>query len=699
LLIAKSFGFCKARRPVSGGRLFYFFFFDEGKTMKQLQRFFHLVMFSAMLTLFACGGGGGGGNDGSAGKNGGGAAAPKDYAVFTPREEIILARKTIDDQGGVIDISGTGTALDGASVSFPAGALPGATEVSVGYDTGELKPPEGFTFSGFGTLVLHAGDVRSFNQLVEITIPYTGEADDVPTPFYVDETGRLHAVLVKSVDTEKKTITFVTAHASGWLWELLVPTAYAPEYNTDTYFLPSTDGFQIENLGSLINREGECFGMSIFAQWYYDEKMESNGDFFPKYMNKVGTDANGQALTGQDVIATRAHSASNQSFNFFKYIRPEKDTTDQVRWNAIVAALRNTKRPVLLSLKQHSYDADSDSFGYGHAVLAYKVVETEMIGELFIYDPNKKGDNTRKIEYDTQNQRFRTYDNGHKFTWFVLNGTGTYDLREERENIFQDAEHGFTSDNQPHITITSHRNGETVSTRNIVLTGRIESSEVLITELDIFVGDTKFSTAVSESGDFSQNVNLNVGVNSFRFVTRGLAGDEDGDNGVLTEITPNNLDANPFSVTANVDSAVMLVTLTWDKNDTDVDLYVIDPAGDYSAYNHQNTADGGELDVDDTDGFGPEHWTLTASDVVRCGGKYRVRVHYFDDHGNGGTNFKVTLKLYEGTEQEHDYVILSGYLPASNRGNDDPLATGPDWSQNYYEIPIALDSPACRANS
>jgi uncharacterized protein YfaP (DUF2135 family) len=320
-------------------------------------------------------------------------------------------------------------------------------------------------------------------------------------------------------------------------------------------------------------------------------------------------------------------------------------------------------------------------------------VDTEN-GELFIYDPNRPKDDTIKIEYDLQNKKFRPYAyDGLSFEGFILNGEGSFDLLEEWDNILDDAERGFTSNSAAIIRIASHRRGETVAARSIELFGTIESGEVLVTELDVFVGNVKFTTPVDPNGSFSVPVILNNGKNAFRFVTKGVVRVEGYPK--LIDI-PNNTYRYPFSLTSTVDPAVILLTLTWDKPGTDLDLYVIDPNGDYSAYNHKNTADGGELDVDDTDGFGPEHWTLTASDVVRCGGNYKVRVHYYN--GNVGTNFSVRLRLYEGTDAEKDYPNrLSGYLNASNSGNDGPLDTGPDWSQDY-EFPIVMDSPACRAN-
>jgi hypothetical protein len=229
---------------------------------------------------------------------------------------------------------------------------------------------------------------------------------------------------VKSIDTEKKTVTFLTAHASRWTLETIWKDGIS-YYVGDTGYRPSADGFQVSNNdASLINPDGECVGMSLFSQWYYTYMKETRGDFFPKYMYPVGKDAKGGDLTGQDVIATRADTAVDQNTpRRMVYLNEALDTTDEHRWNYIVSALFTTKLPVPPSLKQHPYDYDKKTFGYGHAVLAYKVDPVN--GELFIYDPNRPRNDTVKIEYDSQNKKFRTYAYGDKsYTWFLLSGEG-----------------------------------------------------------------------------------------------------------------------------------------------------------------------------------------------------------------------------------------------------------------------------------
>lgn len=74
----------------------------------------------------------------------------------------------------------------------------------------------------------------------------------------------------------------------------------------------------------------------------------------------------------------------------------------------------------------------------------------------------------------------------------------------------------------------------------------------------------------------------------------------------------------------------LLTILTWDVDDTDLDTHILSE-GDEIAY-YSMSRDWGDLDIDDTNGFGPETVTSTPE---TSGRNYEVQVHYYSDHGNG----------------------------------------------------------------
>jgi len=99
------------------------------------------------------------------------------------------------------------------------------------------------------------------------------------------------------------------------------------------------------------------------------------------------------------------------------------------------------------------------------------------------------------------------------------------------------------------------------------------------------------------------------------------------------------------------------ITLTWDTDGTDIDLWVTDPNGEKCFYSHKATKIGGSLDTDVTDGYGPETFTLS-----RCiKGRYLVQVHYYG--GRRPTFCKVEVVRKEGTPQEkrkvHRFLLRS----------------------------------------
>lgn len=627
------------------------------------------IIFTALLSVFiivsltACGGGGGGSNS----NGGGGGNETKQPVTLIPGTDVTVTSKVIATTGGTIVAGNNGTPIDGVQVQFPAGALASETNVSLGYNTGSLTPNEG-TYGGVA-LTLDTGSAKQFDQPVSITVPFT-DATKVPVPYYVDAAGKLHPMQLIKIDRTAKTFTFQTFHASWFTW-IFGDTAYAPGPNdiVDTGYSPGNDSFQVMNNGDDYNRAGECFGMTSFSLWYYMDKKSSKGNFYPKYMNVVGTDSSGNSLFGQDIIATRAFTSITQQWNTYysNIVQDEIGLSQEDRYAAIRNIILNTANPVLIYL-WHTNGSPG-----AHSVLAYAF--NHLAGSISIYDPNYPG-SSKSITYDSSSKSFNAYSG---YDGIIYNGDGSLSLKEPYQNILDDADANFQSSGNATINVTSHTSGQTVTERNITLSGNIESGQVLVTKLKVFVGSTAFSVNIGNDGAFSLTIPLESGINHLQFVTEGLTYVSVGDQTILKLIdVPNNMETTDFTLNLNIPKSVILVTLTWDTNDTDIDTYVIDPTGDYSCYYHKVTADGGELDYDITTGYGPEHWTLMTTDTVRYNQPYKVRLHYYSDHGYGPSNYTVSIKVYEGTSRAQEYWYR-GNLAISYPYNDAPNGSGADW--------------------
>jgi Ca-activated chloride channel homolog len=100
------------------------------------------------------------------------------------------------------------------------------------------------------------------------------------------------------------------------------------------------------------------------------------------------------------------------------------------------------------------------------------------------------------------------------------------------------------------------------------------------------------------------------------------------------------------------------VALAWDTDNTDIDLWVKDPNGEWVSYQKPLSRQGGRNTRDVTNGYGPEVFSLKKA----IPGVYEVRAKYFGSHrqalGNG-TSVMMRLSTGFGTRDEkHRDVIL-----------------------------------------
>lgn len=104
------------------------------------------------------------------------------------------------------------------------------------------------------------------------------------------------------------------------------------------------------------------------------------------------------------------------------------------------------------------------------------------------------------------------------------------------------------------------------------------------------------------------------------------------------------------------------VTLTW-NNTSDLDLYVTDPFGETISYTNVTSGSGGQLDVDDVDGYGPENiFWLTGTAPL---GSYAVAVDHFD--GPSPATFQVRVEvlgqsaIYNGQISTDENITIASF--------------------------------------
>ena len=112
------------------------------------------------------------------------------------------------------------------------------------------------------------------------------------------------------------------------------------------------------------------------------------------------------------------------------------------------------------------------------------------------------------------------------------------------------------------------------------------------------------------------------------------------------------------------------MSISWNTDATDVDLWVIEPDGTKVFYSNKRSKSGGELSEDQTQGYGPERYRIAKAQ----GGEYKIVVHNFRPNPNllgGETHVHVVVTRYAGTPRE----VTQRYNVILKKQNDEVEVT------------------------
>ncbi|MDR1938951.1 MAG: hypothetical protein LBQ73_10720 [Tannerellaceae bacterium] len=151
----------------------------------------------------------------------------------------------------------------------------------------------------------------------------------------------------------------------------------------------------------------------------------------------------------------------------------------------------------------------------------------------------------------------------------------------------------------------------------------------------VSLGENTYPLTFVNDDTFSQDIIIKSGINTIKVVCSGIAKDV------------------PVCITAQQEIEVfgdfiplpLYTALRWNTNGTDVDLHLVGPDGSDCYYRNKSTGWGGKLDVDDTNGFGPEHITIPE---LKKEGQYELWVHYYDPNGKGASQAWVYVETPSG---------------------------------------------------
>ncbi|MFQ6309235.1 VIT domain-containing protein [Lysobacter capsici] len=98
------------------------------------------------------------------------------------------------------------------------------------------------------------------------------------------------------------------------------------------------------------------------------------------------------------------------------------------------------------------------------------------------------------------------------------------------------------------------------------------------------------------------------------------------------------------------------VVLSWDSDNSDMDLWVTDPNGEKCFYSHKLTYQGGRITNDFTGGYGPEEFSLRKAKP----GKYKVEANFYGDRQQlvtGATTLSLWLSTGFGGQRQNDQRV------------------------------------------
>jgi Ca-activated chloride channel homolog len=99
------------------------------------------------------------------------------------------------------------------------------------------------------------------------------------------------------------------------------------------------------------------------------------------------------------------------------------------------------------------------------------------------------------------------------------------------------------------------------------------------------------------------------------------------------------------------------ITLSWDADLTDIDLWVIEPSGEKAFYSNNRTHIGGLVSKDFTQGYGPETYLLHTA----MPGEYKVQVNFYGSQAqklSGAVTLQLDIYTNYGRENEEHQAII-----------------------------------------
>ncbi len=559
---------------------------------------------------------------------------------------------------GALAVAGGTLEAGDVDITIPENGAIDSIDISVSETTLPASLPSGFAqIEQVLNVSISATDQDKLNSPLTISMTYgDGSVTDEGKLLLLhhDATQGYEAVRIVSQNTFSNTITFESRVFSDFV---LVEVNEALAASFDTGFSPNTSGWNITNSGSYFAPDGNAFGMSGFAAWYYTR----NGDgLSTKFTTDVSL-----------LVATRAQISQNKAWPSRTWRNAQDLSSDRLGW-LMKAYISLLDEPLVLMFGSSS-SIKQAAVVYGYDATGFKFYDVDVMGL------------EQTVSFDGSS--FGSYETHDGYGYAAITTLGR---SADLSDLTTEGENGFPGSND--VNVTAPTNDQQIADHKTDLQGTLVGS--LSSETDLYVEVKGVGRQVAVAGAaFDSEIEISSGTNTIVLLP-----------GVDSSAKSNWFKGAPTHIVeadGTLPASELIVTLTWEQNEIDVDLYITEPNnGETMWFSSKTTANGLTLDIDDTNGYGPEHGTLTTTESTGTTtgtivpGEYVVRVHYYSDDdlavaATGNVSIVVNEGAAEQESAEFEYTIAT-----DNSGEAGPGSAGDSWVDiAYVDIVNSIITP------
>jgi uncharacterized protein YfaP (DUF2135 family) len=221
------------------------------------------------------------------------------------------------------------------------------------------------------------------------------------------------------------------------------------------------------------------------------------------------------------------------------------------------------------------------------------------------------------------------------------------------------------------IEITSVSNNQISTSRVVNIRGKIKDASALSSAI-LEIGGSAVKLEYNYDFTFNQNIEILAGNNTVRITATGTHKEGGPASGEIK-----------INIIGQFPPLELWTKLRWNTDDADVDLHLLKPGAGYDDlftekdcyYYNKSTSFNAYLDVDDIDGWGPEHIAIPDQPEP---GLYTLVVHHYGTNGDVGTAADISVETKTFKWHSSQLPLNYGFTDSGN---------GDAWAVCQIEFP------------